>query len=291
MRVAVFKPLALGFCTLRRSFYYNHYTTTATIDDMLYWTLQRVFGTCTLIIYVTFLILVDLQDAQLQALRLLTWVLIFIQIFRHATLGMTLGFHRYYSHAAFKAKRWLEFVLTYSCAAANQGSMSWWAGNHRHHHRHCDTEQDPHSPVTHSILYAWVGWTYDLKNARRRIRLSYPETVWLDKWCFLVPWLEWATVWYMTGSRAFSTLVILLPAWLSPIGTLWFNVGSHGGKPDQRGCTARTYAIPSAIILGESAHKDHHEHPGKARRPGADLPYRLILRPLAHLGAVWNLRK
>jgi fatty-acid desaturase len=260
------------------------------ITIMWFWALQRVFGTCTLIIYIIFLILVDLQDVQIQASRPWIWALIFLQIFRHATLGMTLGFHRYYSHSAFKVKRWFEFVLAYSCAAANQGAMSWWAANHRHHHAYCDTEEDPHSPVTHSIAYAWLGWPYDPKNARRKIGLKYPETIWLDKWCFLVPWLEWAAVWYLSGSQAFSTLVVLLPAWLSPLGTLWFNVASHGGKPDQNGCTARKYRVPSAIILGEFEHKDHHDHPGKARRPGPDLPYRLILRPMALLGVVWDLR-
>ena len=258
---------------------------------MLFWTLQRIFGTCTLIVYVIPLLWLDWPEAKAEIWKPLTIGLIMLQGFRHSSLGMTIGFHRYYSHAAFKARRWVEFMIAYSCAASNQGAMTWWAGNHRHHNSNCDTLEDPHSPVARSIPYAWIGWTYDLRNSRRKVRLTYPEIVWLDKWCFLIPWMEWAAVWSLTGSLAFATWVVLLPAWLSPIGTLFFNVLSHGGKPDEKGCAARKYRSPSAILLGEHDHLDHHIHPGKAHRPGPDLPYNLVLRPLARMGLVWDLRK
>jgi stearoyl-CoA desaturase (Delta-9 desaturase) len=259
--------------------------------QMLFWVLYRISGTCTLVVYVAFFVLIDLQDIKAQISQLLTWGLFFFQGFRHASLGMTLGYHRYFSHSAFKAKRWIEFLFSYSCVASNQGAMSWWAANHRHHHVHCETQEDPHSPVTHSIPYAWFGWTYDPKNARRGIVLNYPETVWLDKWGFLAPWFEWVAIWQLSGSRAFSTLVVLLPAWLSPVGTLFFNVLAHGGPPDQKGCTARKYRNFSAFILGEIDHKDHYVYPHKAKRPGPDLPYQLVLRPLARLGVIWDLGK
>ncbi|MGH8584406.1 MAG: fatty acid desaturase [Gammaproteobacteria bacterium] len=257
---------------------------------MVFWTLHRLFGTCTLLVYLIPLFILDLEAVRAYLVEPWVWVLILVQGNRHAILGMTLGLHRYFSHQAFQARRWFEFVLSYSCAAANQGGMSWWAANHRHHHVHCDTPEDPHSPVARSTLYAWLGWPYDLRNARRGIALRYPETRWLDRWCFLVPWLEWAALWGFTGSRALATLLVLVPAWLSPFGTLWFNVMSHGGAPDAEGCTSRRYRVPSAVLLGESEHRDHHEHPARARRPGPDLPYRLVLRPMARVGAVWGLR-
>lgn len=264
--------------------------TTLDLRAMIFWLLQRLFGICTMIVYIVVLVYVDFTEAKHYAMQPWVWLIIYLQIQRHAMLAMTLAYHRYFSHAAFKAKRWFEFFLSYSCAAANQGGMSWWAANHRHHHANCDTEEDQHSPVAKSLLYAYIGWANDPRLARRRIRLRYPETVWMDKWCFLIPWLEWALVWLCTGSQALATLLVLVPAWLSPIGTLWFNVGSHGGEPDEEGCTARSYNKLSAIILGESDHRDHHEHPGKARRPGPDLPYHLVLRPMQRLGVVWDLR-
>ena len=60
------------------------------------------------------------------------------------------------------------------CILAIVGSLSlqrgplWWASVHRHHHIHCDTETDVHSPQHHGMFYAHMGWlmcreSYELK--------------------------------------------------------------------------------------------------------------------------------
>jgi len=252
-----------------------------------FWYAQRIVSCCLLTVYApALLLLVDPAGAAREVLRPLVWGLIMAQIFRHSALGMTLGYHRYFTHAAYKAPRWYEAFIAYCCAACNQGAPSWWAGTHRYHHVHCDTERDPHSPVSHHFLYAWLGWAYDPRHALRRIKLRYPEVRALDDWGFVVPWLEWGVVFAVSGNFAFATLVTLLPAGLSPIGTLWFNCLSHGGPPDENGCTARIYRQVTAWVLGEMDHKDHHIHPNKAHRPGIDLPYWLVLRPLRALGVL-----
>lgn len=257
---------------------------------MLFWTLQRVFACYALVLFSAIFIGFDYS----QSLALITepyiWVLIVLQIARHSALGMTLGFHRYYSHNAYQAPRWYESVIAYSCAASNQGAMTWWAANHRYHHIHCDDDKDPHSPITHSLLYAWLGWGYDPKHALRTIPLRYPEIRLINDWCFVVPWLEWGLFWWLSDSLAFATLVSMVPAALSPIGTLFFNALSHGGEPDEQGCCARQYNQLSAWLLGEHNHRDHHTYPNKAHRPGPDLPYHLVLRPLERLGVIWDLK-
>lgn len=257
---------------------------------MLFWTLHRVFACYALLLYSGILLYFDLETTKLLIVEPLIWILLVLQISRHSSLGMTLGFHRYYSHGAFKTSRWFESLVAYSCAASNQGAMSWWAGNHRYHHAHCDDQFDPHSPVTHSFIYSWLGWGYDPKHANRSIKLKYPEIRWLDRWCFLVPWFEWGLFWYFSDSLAFATLASLLPAALSPIGTLFFNSLSHGGQPDARGCCARRYWQLSAYLLGEHDHRDHHSYPARARRPGPDVPYWLVLWPMSKLGVIWDVR-
>jgi len=257
---------------------------------MVFWTLHRGFACYALLLYSAIFIYFDFEAAEVFIYEPLIWFLIIFQISRHSGLGMTIGFHRFYSHAAFKTSRFVEFLIAYCCAASNQGGMSWWAGNHRYHHVHCDDDKDPHSPVTHSFLYSWLGWGYDPAHAPRSIKLRYPEIYWIDRWCFLVPWLEWGLFWLFSDSLAFATLVSLLPAALSPIGTLFFNSLSHGGKPDEQGCCARKYWQLSAILLGEHDHRDHHIHPTKAKRPGLDLPYRLVIWPMEKLGAIWDVK-
>ena len=45
-----------------------------------------------------------------------------------------------------------------------------------------------------------------------------------------------------------------------------------------------------AQLTGESAHDHHHDHSSLARRPGVDLPYHLLVRPLHAAGLIWGLK-
>ncbi len=253
------------------------------------WVSYRVFSTVTLGAYIIVFSVVYIEEAMYYTSQAGMWALGTLLTFRHQTLGMTLGYHRLYSHTAYRAQRWFECLIAYSCAVSGQGAISWWAGNHRHHHAHCETAEDPHSPVMRPVWYAWIGWTYDPRHARRCVRLRYPEVVWLDRWGFLMPWLEWSLVLGLSGSVVFATYTTLLPAWISILFTLWFNIQAHRGVPDEKGCAASTHWL--AYALGEWQHRDHHLYPGKARRSGADLPYWLVLWPMQRLGVVWDLRE
>src|SRR2546421_10701109 len=63
-------------------------------------------------------------------------------------IGVTVGYHRYFAHRSYKTSRLFQFVLAcLGCTALQKGPL-WWAAQHRRHHRHSDTEQDAHSPVT-----------------------------------------------------------------------------------------------------------------------------------------------
>ena len=74
--------------------------------------------------------------------------------------GITIGFHRYFSHKGFRCGRDAQFALWWLGCMACQGPPLWWTSKHRRHHAKCDTEEDPHTPVCFNPLYAWVGWTY-----------------------------------------------------------------------------------------------------------------------------------
>jgi len=66
--------------------------------------------------------------------------------------------HRYFSHHAFGASRLASFMMAVGCCAAQQRGPLWWASTHRHHHTHCDTTDDPHSPV---IVSFWCAETLE----------------------------------------------------------------------------------------------------------------------------------
>ena len=61
-------------------------------------------------------------------------------------LGVTVGFHRYFTHGSFKATRPLRIALAIAGSLAMQGRSSSWVADHRRHHAFSDKEGDPHSP-------------------------------------------------------------------------------------------------------------------------------------------------
>ena len=73
-------------------------------------------------------------------------------------VGLTLLFHRYLAHRAFKMNRVARFVWAFIGTAAMQKGPLWWAGHHVNHHRYADRDGDPHSPMVSGVYYAHIGW-------------------------------------------------------------------------------------------------------------------------------------
>lgn len=63
-----------------------------------------------------------------------------------ASLGITVGFHRLFTHRSFKAARWLQIGLAMAGSVAAQGGVTSWVAIHRLHHERSDEEGDLHSP-------------------------------------------------------------------------------------------------------------------------------------------------
>ena len=61
-------------------------------------------------------------------------------------LGVTIGFHRHFTHRAFKAVRGLRVGLAIAGSMAFQGPIIVWVADHRRHHTFADKDGDPHSP-------------------------------------------------------------------------------------------------------------------------------------------------
>lgn len=92
----------------------------------------------------------------------------FTMYFITGCLGITLSYHRQLSHKSFKTSKWLEYVLAYCGALAMQGDPSEWVSSHRHHHKHCDTPKDPHSPYE-GFWWSHIGWVLDHSTTISRV--------------------------------------------------------------------------------------------------------------------------
>jgi stearoyl-CoA desaturase (delta-9 desaturase) len=84
--------------------------------------------------------------------------------------GVTVGFHRYFTHRAFKANRGLRNGLAIAGSMALQGDVITWVADHRRHHAYSDKEGDPHSPwlfgttplaLAKGFWHSHTGWLFD----------------------------------------------------------------------------------------------------------------------------------
>ncbi|MBW0106045.1 acyl-CoA desaturase [Pseudonocardia sp. KRD291] len=85
-------------------------------------------------------------------------------------LGVTVGFHRLFTHRAFTANRGLRIALAVAGSLAVQGPVRHWVADHRRHHAYADKEGDPHSPwrygtspraLVRGFWHAHMGWLFD----------------------------------------------------------------------------------------------------------------------------------
>jgi stearoyl-CoA desaturase (delta-9 desaturase) len=218
-------------------------------------------------------------------------------------LGVTVGFHRYFTHSAFKAQRWLRITLALVGSMAVQGPILHWVADHRRHHAFSDREGDPHSPwlfgtspaaLARGFWHAHLGWVLerDLTNQRR-----FAPDLLADR--------DMRIVHRLFGPCTIVTL--LLPAvigglvagswWGAATGFFWaglvrvafghhvaWSINSICHMIGDRPFAARDHSAnfwPLAILsMGESWHNLHHADPTSARhgaRPGQiDISARLI---------------
>jgi stearoyl-CoA desaturase (delta-9 desaturase) len=102
-------------------------------------------------------------------------------------LGVTVGFHRYFTHGSFKAKRPLRIALALAGSISLEMSVTDWVATHRRHHKYSDLEGDPHSPwrfgndwkaLTKGLFFAHVGWLF---SDERTNRAKYAPDLVADK--------------------------------------------------------------------------------------------------------------
>jgi stearoyl-CoA desaturase (delta-9 desaturase) len=212
--------------------------------------------------------------------------------------AVTAGYHRYFSHRTYKTSRVGQFLLAFLAQTSLQKGALWWAAHHRDHHRWSDTERDVHSPVRRGFWYAHVGWLYDGTDAtnyeRVRDLAKFPELVWLNRYWGVPPLLLAAAVTLLFG---WSGLVVgfLVSTVLVWHGTFCINSLAHvfGRRRFDTADQSRNNALLALITLGEGWHNNHHRFPSTVRqgfyRWELDVSW-LVLKGLARLGLVWDLR-
>ncbi|RTL63098.1 MAG: acyl-CoA desaturase [Pseudonocardiaceae bacterium] len=218
-------------------------------------------------------------------------------------LGVTVGYHRHFTHSSFKAKRWLRVLLAIGGGLAVQGSVFAWVADHRRHHAFSDKEGDPHSPwrfgtslagVARGFFWAHTGWLFDRKKtnyqrfipdllADRAIRtVSKLFGVWVLVSLALPALIGGLVTWSWAGALTGFFWGGLVRMAVSHHVTWSINSICHmfGERPFRSRDKSRNFWPLAILSMGESWHNLHHADPTCARhgvlRGQIDISARVI---------------
>ncbi|MCX6431468.1 MAG: acyl-CoA desaturase [Actinobacteria bacterium] len=230
--------------------------------------------------------------------------------------GITVGYHRYFTHGSFKANRAVKIALAVAGSLALEGSLDQWVADHRKHHKFSDEIGDPHSPwrfgtskraIAKGLYYAHVGWFFDAQNTSiakyapdiaadkdlHRISRYFPLAITTT---LLLPallgglitwsWIGALTAFFWAG----IVRVALVHHVTWSINSICHVFGTRPFKSRDKSSNVAWLAIPS---FGESWHNLHHVDQTSARhgvlRGQIDLSAEII-RLLEKLGWAHDVR-
>jgi stearoyl-CoA desaturase (delta-9 desaturase) len=203
-------------------------------------------------------------------------------------LGITVGYHRFFTHGSFKAPRPVKIALALFGSMALEGSINQWVADHRKHHKFSDEVGDPHSPwrfgtsrkaIAKGLLFAHVGWLFSEEQATvdqyapdirddqdlQRINRAFPLMVALT---IILPGIiggliTWSWIGFLTGlfwGGIVRIAIVHHVTW--SINSICHVFGKRPFKSRDLSSNVAWLAIPS---FGESWHNLHHADPTCAR--------------------------
>jgi len=254
---------------------------------------------------------------------LLQWhdVVVFGVMYVLTGLGITVGFHRHFTHRAFATSKPVRATLAILGTAAIEGPITAWVADHRKHHAFSDQLGDPHSPhVDHGrglrgalrgLAHAHVGWLFE--HTQRANKKRYAPDLVNDP---LIAFIDRTTLlWIGLGLLAPFGLGYALGGTLTAglTGLLWggavrvvllhhvtYSINSlchfFGRKRFESDDESRNLAWLAPLSFGEAWHNNHHAFPTSAahglRRYERLLdPSATVIWSLERLGLVWDVVK
>jgi len=222
--------------------------------------------------------------------------------------SITLGYHRLFSHLAFKAKWPVKLATLLFGAAAFENSVLMWSCEHRRHHKHVDQDEDPYD-ISKGFFWAHIGWllfklnpdppydnVLDLKKD--------PLVMWQHRNVHLIA---------VVVGFVFPTLLgFFWNGWVGALGgfllggvlrvvfvqhcTFFINSACHtiGSRPYSSRCSARDSWIMALFTFGEGYHNYHHEFQQDYRngvKPWQFDPTKWIIWLLSKVGLAEGLRR
>jgi stearoyl-CoA desaturase (delta-9 desaturase) len=246
-------------------------------------------------------------------------VIVFLILYVLTGLGITVGFHRLFTHRSFATYPAVRGVFAVLGSAAIEGPVISWVADHRKHHAFSDQEGDPHSPhVDHGhglrgalrgLLHAHLGWLFI--HTQRALRTRYAPDLLRDPVVSFVDrtFLAWAVggiaiafpLGWLIGGSVTTALTGLL--WGGAVRLLvlhhvTFSINSlchfFGRRRYDTGDESRNLAWLAPFSFGEAWHNNHHAFPTSAthglRRFEFD-PSAMLIGGLEKTGLAWDVKR
>jgi len=235
-------------------------------------------------------------------------------------LGITVGFHRLFTHKSFETTRSVKALWAILGCMAMQGPLTQWVTDHRKHHALSDQDGDPHSPhagrgegvwsLALGLVHAHVGWLFHTKGLERGVH--YGRDLYADRMIRTIDrlYLVWVGVTlgipFLIGYGAGAGSVRLgleamvwggiLRIFLFQHVTWSINSICHafGTRPYKTRDESRNVWVLALPSFGESWHNNHHAFPSSAVH-GLDPRQldvsALVIRGLEKLGLAWDVKR
>ncbi len=231
--------------------------------------------------------------------------------------GVTVGFHRLFTHQSFKAPAPVRVVLAAAGSMAIQGPVIEWVATHRRHHAYSDRVGDPHSPhvdaaggtvgLLRGLWYAHLGWMFSPEATVQRAwapdLLREPAIARISRWfpyfiaaSFVAPAVLGGVI-TMSFAGALTGFLWggLVRIFLLHHVTWSINSICHvfGTRPFESHDEARNNPVMAVIGFGEGWHNGHHAFPASARHGlrwwEVDTSW-IVIRTLSLLGLARDIK-
>ncbi|MDJ1185637.1 acyl-CoA desaturase [Roseofilum casamattae] len=231
--------------------------------------------------------------------------------------GVSVGYHRLFSHKAFKTGPVMRALIGIAASISTQGPIISWVSHHRQHHIYSDQPGDVHSPHLHGedlwgriqgFWHSHFGWmigaswteplpyTNDLKNDPVIQAVDRFHLLWILLSLALPAAIGGAVFGSWDGALRGLIWGGAIRIMLSFQGTISVNSICHlfGNRPFATTDLSRNNGLIAFLTLGEGWHNNHHAFPYSAQFGihwwQYDFAWWTIVL-MERLGLVWDVKR
>ncbi|MGK5024453.1 DesA family fatty acid desaturase [Janthinobacterium sp. RB2R34] len=204
-------------------------------------------------------------------------VFAYTMVVTHITIAsVTIYLHRHQAHRALELHAIPSHFFRFWLWLTTGQVTKEWAAIHRKHHAKCDTEEDPHSPVTRGIKKVfWEGaelYRAESKNLETMAKYGHgTPTDWIERNLYTkYSWLGVVLLFFINfalfgviGISVWAVQMMWIPVTAAGIIN---GIGHYWGYRNYDCADAATNIIPFGILIGgEELHNNHHTYATSAK--------------------------